>query len=175
MTTIPHRGRLLLGVAAIAALGCLSACSDSSDPASAAEQTKSPEPTTLEFLLDVENGDFDESSFGGKGDVVGNHHYSAMTLLSDGSVAGRALLDCMVADPTYEGQMCTGVLLLDGGTLTLQNAGEHKSIEGVDPGPEAFAVTGGSGKYAGASGEMTVGDSEEGPLTITLLPQSFKG
>ena len=40
-----------------------------------------------------------------------------MTMLDDGAVAGRALLDCMVADPTYGGQMCTGVLLLDGGTL----------------------------------------------------------
>jgi hypothetical protein len=170
--TTQHRSPFLLGIAAIAALGALSACSDSGDPASASEPRKSAEPTTLEFLLDVENGDFDQSSFGGKGDAVGNHHYSAMTLLDDGVVAGRALLDCLVADPTYEGQMCSGVLLLDGGTLSVQNAGEHKAIEGVDYGEESFAVTGGTGDYVGASGEMTVGEAEEGPLTSTLLPQT---
>ncbi len=171
MTTTPHRSQLMIAVAAVAAFGALSACSDSDGPASASTPEKS-EPTTMEFLLDIEGGDFDELAVGGKGEAVGNHHYAAMTMLDDGAVAGRALMDCTVADPTYEGQMCTGVLLLDGGTLTVQNAGEHKSIEGIDPGVEAFAVTGGTGAYAGASGEMTVGEAEEGPLTVTLLPQT---
>ncbi len=171
MTTTPRRTPMILAVTAIATLASLSACSDSGDTAAASEpEQAAAEPTTLEFMLDVENGDLEQTGSGK--DAVGDHYYSAMTMLDDGDVAGRALLDCMAFDPTYGGQMCTGVLLLDGGTLSIQNAGEHEPIEGVDYGPESFAVTGGTGEYVGATGEMTVGESEAGPLTITLLPQT---
>lgn len=171
MTTHSRRTPMLLAGTAIAALAALSACSDSGDSAAASEPKEpAAEPTTLEFTLDVENGDYDQTGSGK--DEVGDHYYSAMTMLDDGEVAGRALLDCMAFDPTYGGQMCSGVLLLDGGTLSIQNAGEHEPIEGVDYGEESFAVTGGTGEYAGATGEMTVGEAEEGPLTITLLPQT---
>jgi hypothetical protein len=58
---------------------------------------------------------------------------------------------------------CTYLLKLDGGTLT---------IGGLDPrGPSvsAFAVLGGTGAYAGATGEATLTDSDEGTEFVIEL------
>jgi hypothetical protein len=80
------------------------------------------------------------------------------------SEVGRHYLDCVImnritVDPVEEPHglyWCTYLLKLDGGDLT---------ISGLDPrGPSvgAFAVLGGTGAYAGASGEATLTDTDEG-------------
>jgi hypothetical protein len=166
MTANRHLATSLLGVAALTAVGALSACS-STPEASASEQE---EPTTLTFMLDGEGGDYEEVDTGKKGISVGDRNLAAMTLESDGDIAGRLIMDCLAADPTYEGQVCSGIALISGGTLSFEQVGLHKPIPGIDPGAEAYAVTGGTGKYAGAGGEMVVGEEDHAPVTITLLP-----
>jgi hypothetical protein len=80
------------------------------------------------------------------------------------SEVGRHYLDCVImnkitVDPAggFRGlYWCTYLLKLDGGDLT---------IGGLDPrGPSvgAFAVLGGTGIYAGATGEATLTDTDEG-------------
>ncbi|MDQ4052747.1 MAG: hypothetical protein M3237_08595 [Actinomycetota bacterium] len=165
MAVSPRNASLL--VVALAAVGTLSACSGTSE----AQTSDKDEPTILTFTLDGEGGDYDQVGGGKNGTSLGGHHMAAMTLESDGKVAGRMLMDCTVADPTYDGQTCSGLALVDGGTLAFENVGLHEPIPGIDPGEEAYAVTGGTGEYAGASGEMVVGQEEnDAPVTITLLP-----
>ena len=150
---------------AVAAVATLSACSGTSE----AQPADEDESTTLTFTMDGEGGDYNQVDAGKQGVSIGGHHLAAMTLESDGKIAGRLLMDCTVADPTYEGQTCSGHALVEGGTLAFEHVGVHKPIPGVDHGEEAYAVTGGTGEYAGASGEMTVGQEEsDAPVTITL-------
>jgi hypothetical protein len=79
------------------------------------------------------------------------------------SEVGRHYLDCVVmnkiADPIEGPQglyWCTYLLRLDGGNLTIGGLDPHGS------GVSAFAVLGGTGAYADASGEATLTDTDEG-------------
>jgi hypothetical protein len=166
MSTIASRS--LLAVAAVLAVGAVAACSNTTEKASASE--KKPEPTTLTFTFDEAGAEFDQVDVGGKGESIGDRHVGAMTLLADGEPAGRFHTDCLVVDNAYEGQMCTMVAMLSGGTLTMQTAGLHKEFDGVEGSGEWAAVTGGTGTYAGARGEASLGADEDSPFTITLLP-----
>lgn len=77
---------------------------------------------------------------------------------------GRAYLDCIIMneiteDPTGAPSglyWCTYLLKLAGGDLTI--AGRDPR----GPGVSAFAVLGGTGAYADASGEATLTDTDEG-------------
>jgi hypothetical protein len=163
---INHRAAPLL-VVAVVAVATLSACSGASE----AQPADKDEPTTLTFTLDGEGGDYNHVDTGKKGESLGDRHLAAMTLEIDGTIAGRMLMDCTGVDPTYEGQTCSGHALVDGGTLAFEHVGTHVPIPGVDPGEEAYAVTGGTGAYSGASGEMVVGQEEDdAPVTVTLQP-----
>jgi len=166
MTTTASRS--LLALTAVLAVGTAAACSSTTDKASASE--KKPEPTTLTFTLDNEGAEFDPIDLGRKGESIGDRHIAALTLLDDGEPAGRFHTDCLVVDDAYGGQMCTMVAMLAGGTLTFQTAGLHEEFEGVEGRGQWAAVTGGTGKYAGARGEASLGEDEDSPFTITLLP-----
>jgi len=79
------------------------------------------------------------------------------------SEVGYAYLDCVVMnkitdDPKGPGGLywCTAVLRLADGDLTAEGLDPH------GPGVYTFAVLGGTGAYAGASGEATLTDGAEG-------------
>jgi hypothetical protein len=79
------------------------------------------------------------------------------------SQAGYAYLDCVVMnkitdDPKGPGGLywCTAVLRFADGDLTAEGLDPH------GPGVYKFAVLGGTGAYAGASGEATLTDGPEG-------------
>jgi hypothetical protein len=83
---------------------------------------------------------------------------------SQTSEVGRHYLDCVVmnkiTDDPVEGPgglyWCTYVLQLADGDLTIGGLDPHGS------GVYTFAVLGGTGAYAGASGEATLTDTDEG-------------
>lgn len=94
--------------------------------------------------------------------------------LLDGSRAsqvGHGYLDCVVmnriTDDPADGPgglyWCTSVLRLAEGDLTLQGLDPH------GPGVYTFAVLGGTGTYAGASGDATVTDTLEGADLVVHL------
>jgi len=63
--------------------------------------------------------------------------------------------------------LCTAVVALSKGTLTAE------SLVRYEPGPSRYAVTGGTGAYAGASGSAVVTDvpgTDKADIQITLLP-----
>lgn len=151
----------------VAALGTATACSNDSS-AAAASTHPTPKPTVLEFQMSEDDNEFDMFDVGKKGDSTGDRNTSAATLEVDGKVAGRMQGVCTTLDNAYEGHLCDLAIFIKGGSLTLSSGGVRNPIENVDGRGDIFAVTGGTGDYVGAGGEMTVSDDGQ-TLTITLL------
>jgi hypothetical protein len=126
--------------------------------------------TTLTFALASRRVSETHVDVGRKGPTLGDRYLTGVSLKSAGKIAGRLEIDCVALDRVYEGQMCTLVAILADGTLTFQSAGVSAPIPNVGTPAEAYAVTGGTGSFAGATGEMSVGEGDHGPATITLLP-----
>lgn len=146
--TTPHH-LTLGGLAAAAALAYTRLAPPASSPTS---------PTVLTFTL-VERGS--ESTFVDErrpGESVGDRHYSAATVRSDGQVAGRAQGECAALDRRYEGHLCHLVLITRQGQSTFTGGGVRQRIPNVGSTGDVFAVTGGTGDYQGAGGELTVGE-----------------
>jgi hypothetical protein len=82
----------------------------------------------------------------------------ATSVRSGGHVVGRVHGECVILDRSYRGQDCHFVLVLRDGTITADGGGLDRAIPGAprdpDPFADEYAVTGGTGAYAGASGEM---------------------
>lgn len=155
-------------LAGAAALGVLTtALAATSSPAPTVVGSDSAE-TTLTFRLakDVEQKHVD---IGPKGDSVGDRYVVAVSLRSGSQVAGRLQNECTVLDNKYEGHLCDMALVIDGGWITLQAGGVRKAVPNVGGRGETYAITGGTGVYAGASGTFV--PSEDGKrVIITLAP-----
>lgn len=169
-----HRGAIATALA-LGVLGTASACSEAeSMPAgtSPASATTAPpaQPTVLDFTMSQKDSEFEMFDVGEKGDSIGDRNVSAATLERDGKVAGRMQGVCTTLDNAYEGHACDLVLIIEGGSLTLASGGVRNPIPHVDGRGDIFAVTGGTGDYVGAAGEMTVSDGGQ-TVTITLVPQ----
>jgi hypothetical protein len=107
-----------------------------------------------------------------RGESLGDHTIGALTVRLDGKPIGRLLNECTAADASYQGQMCTITLLTRDGQITAQGAGEHRPLpgHGGDPGTsDTFAITGGTGTYAGATGTVSPRSTRRGEtITVTL-------
>jgi hypothetical protein len=104
-----------------------------------------------------------------KGESTGDRFLASLTLRKAGAIAGRLEVECTAVDGTYEGHMCTLVAIVEEGTLTFQSVGIGRRIPNVGMPPEVYAVTGGTGLYAGAGGTMTVEPVARGErITIDL-------
>ncbi|HWJ82137.1 MAG TPA: hypothetical protein VNS55_07865 [Nocardioides sp.] len=124
--------------------------------------------TTLTFRLAAKDAEDKSIDIGPKGDSVGDRNLAAITLKADGEVAGRLQAECTTLDRTYEGHLCQVVVFLDGGSLTLQSGGVNKPIPNIDGRDgDVFAVTGGTGAYVDAGGELRVSDDGR-TVTIAL-------
>ena len=94
-----------------------------------------------------------------RGISVGDRFLVAETLRRDGKPVGRLLFDCTALDASYRGQHCTITLVTRDGQITAQGGGEDRPLpgQGGDPGTsDIYAVTGGTGTYAGARGTLSV-------------------
>lgn len=133
----------------------------------AASSTQAGEAGVLTYTLaakDSESTFVDERR---RGESVGDRYYSAATLRSGGEVAGRLQGECAVLDKTFEGHLCHLVLVVEGGQLTFTGGGTHKPIPNVGEAGDVFALTGGTGEFQGARGQM-VAEEDGRTLTITL-------
>ena len=90
---------------------------------------------------------------------------------SQASQVGRLYLDCVIVNKITDDPgeapgglyWCTDLLKLAGGDLTIAGRDAH------GPGVSTFAVLGGTGAYAGASGEATLTDSDQGTEFVIEL------
>ena len=135
-------------------------------PASGQNQ---PTTRTLTFVSTEKPNDEKFVDVKPKGYSVGDSFLLSSLLHQDGHVAGRIEAHCSLQDPTYHAQVCTLTAILADGQITLQGAGLDKKLPGVADTGEAYAITGGTGAYVGASGTMTrKGNSKKDTLTFTL-------
>jgi hypothetical protein len=93
-----------------------------------------------------------------KGPSVGDTWQGAGNISENGARVGRFQLTTTLVDAKYHSGFQTGVLILADGTITYQGSGIGKKIPGipVDPDANVYAITGGTGVYAGAGGSFTV-------------------
>jgi Na+-translocating ferredoxin:NAD+ oxidoreductase RnfG subunit len=107
-----------------------------------------------------------------RGESLGDQVIGAVTVRLDGKPVGRLINQCTAADRTYQGQMCTITLLTRDGQITAQGAGEHRPLPGRGGNPgtgDTFAITGGTGGYAGAIGTVTPRSTSNGEtITVSL-------
>jgi hypothetical protein len=107
-----------------------------------------------------------------RGTSIGDQTLAAETLRREGTPIGRALVDCTALDASYGGPVCVVTLLTREGQITAQGASEHRALPGSggDPGTaEVFAITGGTGTYAGATGNLRLRSTSKGDtFTLTL-------
>ena len=158
---------LIPGLAATALLSATASVAASGTPTTAA----ATDDTTLSFLLSDRAMASKNIDIGRKGPSIGDRHLTAISLTRDGAVAGRVEIECVAIDRVYQGQTCDLAAQLSDGTLFFEGVGFHKRIPNVGAGDDTvYAITGGSGAYAGAEGEVHIGLDDNGPVSIELLP-----
>jgi hypothetical protein len=128
-----------------------------------------PAGRTLTFTSTQSRRDFTALDLGRHGESVGDRFEFATTLRQAGRVAGRLESDCVGVDATYRMLDCGVIVLLADGRLTMHGGYLARSVPGVGGTGEQYAVTGGTGAYAGASGTMRRrGNGTSDTVTITL-------
>ena len=102
---------------------------------------------------------------------LGDESIGAVSLRHDGQLFGRALVDCTINDGTFQGEQCTLDLVLRTGVITTKTAGLDRLLPHQTASPnDVFAVTGGTGAYAGANGVMTIHHGAQADiLTVRLM------
>ena len=107
-----------------------------------------------------------------RGTSAGDEFLGAQTLRSGGKVVGRVHAVCTIVDISYHGQDCRITLILRDGQIAAQGGGLDKRLPGVGdgsaPGGDPFAVTGGTGAYAGAGGTLLIGEGKRGGSKFTV-------
>jgi hypothetical protein len=107
-----------------------------------------------------------------RGFSLGDEYALAVSLRSDGRVVGRAHIRCVIIDRRYEGQDCDVVLVLRDGTLTASGGGLDRRLPGapkdVDELTDEWAITGGTGAYAGASGTLATTSRRDDSAKMTV-------
>ena len=157
---------LIPGLAATALLAATATVIASGTPTNAAA-----DETTMRFLLSDRAVASKYIDLGKKGPSIGDRHLTSLSLRQDGAVAGRLEIECVAIDRVYQGQTCDLAAQLSDGTLFFEGLGFHKRIPNVGAGDDTvYAITGGSGAYVRAEGEVSVGVADNGPVTIKLLP-----
>lgn len=125
---------------------------------------------TLVFTSTERQRDFTAIDLPPKGPSVGDRYEFASMLHRHGHVAGRVEADCSTVDATYKALQCNLVVIQSDGSITLQGAYLNKPLPGVGGTHEEYAITGGTGAYAGATGSMTrTGNGTHDTLTFTLI------
>jgi len=65
---------------------------------------------------------------------------------------------CTINDASFKGLQCAIALVLRKGQITVEGGGLDRNLPHAPPpgNADVFAVTGGTGKYAGANGTLTI-------------------
>lgn len=156
MSSIHRLG--LLAASGMVALGASTA-------ASASPSSDVRRPLTIEAAL----VSFDFVDLGEPGVTAGDYFVQADTLTVDGRPGGSDLIQCVAAGHETDPGLCDAVVVLGDGTLTA--AGRIPNFEPADGQPFRFAITGGTGRYRRAQGEIIVTETATG-YTATVELQA---
>jgi hypothetical protein len=158
---ITHRRASLIAAAA-AVSAAAAATSVVAVSASGQTTSRTVEVTQVERAFKFE----DVAPKGGPGKpfTQGDAFVIGGRLLKGGKAAGKANLVCTTTQPGRKGgSLCDGSLVLSGGEITFSG---YNTV--ADTPSTVFAVTGGTGSYAGASGTVTAREAKGGRTAITV-------
>jgi hypothetical protein len=106
-----------------------------------------------------------------RGESVGDRMISSETLRRGGVPVAREEGECLLLDPSYEGAQCSFTIMFRDGILIGQGASVSKRVPGVGATSGPFAIVGGTGRFAGASGTVDVQGTRTGHrVTVRLAP-----
>jgi hypothetical protein len=106
-----------------------------------------------------------------RGLSLGDQTVGAVSLRTHGQLFGRALVVCTISDASFQGQQCAMTLVLRNGQITVHGGGLDRRLPHSPPlgGPDVFAVTGGTGRYTGATGTLTIRHGQHADFFIVSL------
>jgi hypothetical protein len=95
------------------------------------------------------------------------------SLRSHGELFGRALVVCTIHDARFQGQQCALTLVLRNGQITAHGGGLDRKLPHAPPPSNAdvFAVAGGTGSDAGATGTLAIGHHRHADVFTVALRQ----
>jgi hypothetical protein len=99
---------------------------------------------------------------GDKGESVGDQFIFSDKLLKDGKQVGHDAVVCTIVSLKPGEAQCVGTFWFSGGQITAQ------VLVSFAEGPPAVPITGGSGKYRGAEGEINIRDVSETKSILTF-------
>jgi hypothetical protein len=139
---------LLIAVGAAALLGAMAVRSAQGEARRTLTFTASPPASRDQHQVDVPP----------RGLSLGDQSVGAVSLRTHGELFGRALVVCTINDASFQGEQCAFTLVLRNGQITVHGGGLDRRLPHSPPpsGADAFAVTGGTGSYAGATGTLTI-------------------
>jgi hypothetical protein len=115
------------------------------------------------LAFDVQFSPFNLTDVGDPGLSTGDLITFHDVLLVDGTQVGHEVGSCVVADVAGALASCTAVLTVDGqGTITF-------AFENSPPPRKVIAITGGSVRYKGVSGDGLLVENGDGTGTLTLF------
>ena len=102
---------------------------------------------------------------------LGDMDVGAVSLRTNGELFGRAMVVCTINDASFQGQQCAFTLVLRRGTIAGHGGGLDRNLPHAPPPSNAdvFAVTGGTGLYAGANGTLTISHSSHADFFTVAL------
>jgi len=106
-----------------------------------------------------------------RGISIGDQFVAGQDLRTGGRLVGRMMGVCTAADQSFEGRQCVATLVLRDGQLTAQGGGLNRHLPGAPASTQhgdAFAVTGGTGAYEGATGTLTIREARDGRADVTV-------
>lgn len=160
MTT--HRRASILAAAAVTAAAATSAVA-----VNASGQTSASQPQTIHVTqVDRAFKFIDVAPRGGtsKPFTEGDAFVIGGKLLDGSKAVGKSDLVCTTTQPGKKGgSLCDGTLVLSGGQITFSGYNTVADVPAT-----VFAVTGGTGSYAGASGTVTAKDAGDGRTKLTV-------
>jgi hypothetical protein len=108
-----------------------------------------------------------------RGLSLGDEVVGAVSLRRHGELFGRALVVCTINDASFQGQQCVFTLVLRNGQITVHGGGLDRRLPHSPPlgGADVFAVTGGTGSYAGANGTLTISHGAHADVFTVALHQ----
>jgi hypothetical protein len=119
-----------------------------------------PSDVRRPLTIDAALVSFDFVDSGEPGVTAGDHFVQTDTLTVDGRPGGTDLLHCVATGHETDPGLCDAVLVLGDATLTA--AGRIPNFEPADGQPFGFAITGGTGRYRQAQGEIIVTETSTG-------------
>jgi hypothetical protein len=122
---------------------------------------------TLRITLD--RGSVHNTDVGPRGASPGDTFVYSATIRDRNTVVGRLEGTVVAADPRYRGDISTRYLVLNDGTVAVVGGGQSDAPGVGRPDSRIYdAIVGGSGRYAGAGGWVSVRDVNDSVQMMTL-------